>query len=146
MAKDVLVPLIKRLLIKQTEFQTDNKPFRVEIGYHYTQLNNLEHIRNHGLLTREDQKQLGIVGKHHGNALGDGTYTANKPQKYLGRYGNTGLLVVRIRGGERVGRSDPDARETDASDSVLDHRWPDTKVVTIIPLSAHLRKQNALFV
>lgn len=129
--EDTVVSLVERLLIKQSEFQADKKPFRVEIGYHHTKSDHIEGIRSHGLLTREDQKNLGVVAKLNGKALGDGVYTANSPHRYLGRYGNAGLLVLRVRGSERVGRMAFDGTESDSSDTVLDKQWPNTGVVLL---------------
>lgn len=101
-AKDHIVSWVERLLGKQSEFRDAKKPFRVDLGYHYTRHEHLNQIRNFGLVTREELKKLGIQVKLNGNAMGDGIYTSNNPHVYLGRYGNAGLLTLRLRGRERV--------------------------------------------
>ena len=98
-AKDDIVALTEKLLLKQEEFRTAGKSYGIDLGYHYTQETYLQSIQTGGLLTKQERDSLSITAAHNGSALGDGIYTANGPfDTWNQRYGNIGLIVARLHG------------------------------------------------
>ena len=95
---DDMVYLAERLLGQQQDFVDRNIPAYVDLGYHYTSIENTEKIRENGLLTKSERAHQNIqVLKKHGSAFGDGIYTANNPIACSG-YGAVGLIVARLQG------------------------------------------------
>lgn len=54
-AYDDMTFLAEQMLELQTEFGEKKHPTEVDLGYHYTNENNLPRIRTHGLLTKGDR-------------------------------------------------------------------------------------------
>lgn len=95
---DDMVYLAERLLGQQQAFVDRNIPAYVDLGYHYTSIENTEKIRENGLLTKNERAHQNIqVLKNHGSVFGDGIYTANNPIACSG-YGAVGLIVARLQG------------------------------------------------
>jgi deltex-like protein len=95
---DDMVYLAERLLGQQQDFVSNNIPAYVDLGYHYTSIENTEKIRENGLLTKSERAQACVqVLKNHGSVFGDGVYTANNPIAWSG-YGAVGLIVARLQG------------------------------------------------
>ncbi|CAB9524731.1 expressed unknown protein [Seminavis robusta] len=88
----------ERLLETQAIFGlSETKDTRVDIGYHYTCSQNLEHIQANGLLTKADRDEKGVASNFNGSVWGDGVYSGNNPFSFA-RFGDTGLLVARLHG------------------------------------------------
>ncbi|GFH53331.1 hypothetical protein CTEN210_09807 [Chaetoceros tenuissimus] len=112
-AVDDLVFLSERLLEQQQEFGTNKNyvlggngvatsarnsiPTYIDIGYHYTDSNNMHHIRTNGLMSRQERTNSNISATSKGAVFGDGIYTANNPSNFSS-YGNIGLVVARLQG------------------------------------------------
>jgi hypothetical protein len=97
-AIDDMYFMAERMFQKQAEFRLLGKLVHVDIGYHYTHAQNLDHIRTNGLLSRAEQYESGIAPTQmHGMALGDGIYTGNNPDEFS-RFGTVGILVARLKG------------------------------------------------
>ena len=71
-----------------------------DLGYHYTTHENLARIRTVGLLSKTERASHDIHEvKFNGSAFGDGIYAASNPYAFRNqRYGNVGVLVVRLHG------------------------------------------------
>ena len=61
-----MVFLAKRMLDLQEQFLYKNLPGVIDIGYHYTDERNLEHIRTNGLLTKSDREEKKVEAKPKG--------------------------------------------------------------------------------
>jgi deltex-like protein len=102
-AVDDIVALTERLLQHQEIFYEASKPFQVDLGYHYTQPENLQKIQAGGLLTKQERAEQKVEAKYNGSVWGDGVYTADHAYSFMSqlqRFGTLGLLVVRLRGQE----------------------------------------------
>jgi hypothetical protein len=98
-AVDDLVWLVKRVIAKQEENQTKNISTHVDLGYHYTQPENLDRIRSDGLLSLQERTERCIHSRFIGSQYGDGIYTCNDATSYrCSPYGPVGLLVARLKG------------------------------------------------
>ena len=75
-ATDDIVILTERMLVKQEEFRKAGKPCVIDLGFHYTQPENLQSIQAGGLMTKQERDSNKIRARHNGSALGDGVYTA----------------------------------------------------------------------
>ena len=93
-----LVELLMRLLAKRGEFASKGDPTHIDIGYHYTESQNMNSIRAEGLLTATERRQRNINSKLNGSALGDGIYTCDDPDRYHKSYGDVGILLARLQG------------------------------------------------
>ena len=80
-AKDDIVFLTERLLATQVAFWNAGKPYKTDIGYHYTSEANMSRIKTDGLLSKAEREQLNIQAAYHGSSFGDGVYTGNNPSK-----------------------------------------------------------------
>ena len=96
-AKDDMVIYAERFLAKQEEFKRKRISTKVDIGFHYTKLANMNGIRTNGLMTREDQMKNNIDVTTKKPTFGDGIYTANNPSSFM-KYGRVGLIVARLQG------------------------------------------------
>lgn len=106
-AKDVMVEFAERLLAKQDEFKAKKAPFKIDIGYHYTNEDNMSGIQANGLMTKKDRIKNKIKVSTHGSVFGDGVYTANNPTSFMD-YGSVGIIVARIQGKPtRIAKSTP---------------------------------------
>ena len=78
----------------QTQVQWD-------LGYHYTNADNLARIRTDGLLSQAERNSQSIREKtYNGSVYGDGIYAASNPYAYRNkRFGDIGVMVVRLHGG-----------------------------------------------
>jgi hypothetical protein len=90
--------LAERMILKQKEFRENGRPVTVDIGFHYTDSNNMNRIRAYGLLGHRERKARNIKPQHTSGAVyGEGIYTCDNPRLYTG-YGDTGLIVARLAG------------------------------------------------
>ncbi len=96
-AKDDMVRFAERMLAKQQEFKAKGIPFKIDIGYHYTSEESMNHIQTNGLMTREDRIKNKIEVQSKGAIFGDGVYTANNPTSFM-KFGRVGLIVARLQG------------------------------------------------
>ena len=97
-----LFHLTENLLLAQDRMRLLGRDTKVDIGYHYTTKQNLEKIKERGLLTKAEREAMGIYAKHNGSVHGDGVYTGNNMFAFMGsNFGNIGLLVARLRGKEQ---------------------------------------------
>lgn len=107
-AIDDMVYLAEKMLKQQQEFidESPSVPSYIDIGYHYTNPQNMQAIRTNGLLTKGERTNQHIQSaSFHGSVFGDGVYTANNPTSFQD-YGGVGLLVGRLQGSTvRVPRS-----------------------------------------
>ena len=97
---DNMIYLVAKMLQCQANFRLEGKDVHIDVGYHYTPWENSRKIREHGLLSRSEQAQMGVSAhRFHGAAHGDGIYTGSNPFAYssYGRNG-FGLLVMRLKG------------------------------------------------
>ena len=97
-ALDDMIPMAEKLIATQNEYRHQRKPVHVDIGYHWTRLENLGRIQTNGLLTKEERDSKLIRVSNNGSSFGDGIYTANDPYSYCGRYGRICIMVARLRG------------------------------------------------
>jgi Deltex C-terminal domain len=96
---ETITTAAKRLLAMQDLNRAAGKPTAVDLGYHYTSVENLTSIREHGLLTTSERSSENIKAKKdHGETYGEGIYTAANPFAYHGTYGDVGILVARLLG------------------------------------------------
>ncbi|KAL9191213.1 hypothetical protein ACHAXT_000919 [Thalassiosira profunda] len=71
---------------------------KVDVGFHYTQSDNIPKIRTHGLLTKGERKEKSVTSaKTNASFFGDGIYTANNPTSFR-HFGDVGLIVGRLKG------------------------------------------------
>jgi hypothetical protein len=100
---DAMVFLAERLLEAQEQFRTEGaaqgRPCSIDIGYHYTKPENLDHIQTDGLLNRADRDSRQILSSSNGARYGEGIYTGSDPQSFSD-YGPVGLMVLRLKGVE----------------------------------------------
>ena len=97
-ATDDLVFMAKRMFEAQEDFLRAGAPTGVDIGYHYTNGQNMSNIRADGLLTRSDQKQNNIQAHRlSGATYGEGIYTGDNPSMFQ-KFGDVGLVVARLKG------------------------------------------------
>ena len=112
-AVDDLVFLSERLLEQQQDYSKSKNyvlggngvatsarnsiPTYIDIGYHYTDSNNMHHIRTNGLMSKQERTDSNISATSKGAVFGDGIYTANNPSNFSS-YGNIGLVVARLQG------------------------------------------------
>jgi hypothetical protein len=100
-AMDDMYFMAERMMQQQAEFSLLGKPIHVDIGFHYTDAENMDNIRTNGLLSRAEQEESCITARTWcGIALGDGIYTGNNPQVFS-HYGTVGILVARLKGRTR---------------------------------------------
>jgi hypothetical protein len=98
-ASDSMFYVAKRLLSAQQAFHTAGKPTVVDLGYHYTQKENMASIRSDGLMSSKERTAKGLsVARFHGAKYGNGIYTATNPCAWHGVYGDVGLIVARLQG------------------------------------------------
>mmetsp|Transcript_18956 Transcript_18956/g.32470 ORF Transcript_18956/g.32470 Transcript_18956/m.32470 type:complete len:476 (-) Transcript_18956:230-1657(-) len=99
-ATDDIVFLAERFIECRMDFGTDGRPTDVTCGYHYTNQNNLDAIRQDGLLSRPERVARNVGQQTGGAYFGDGIYTGRNPQAFQ-NFGNVGLLVAILKGNER---------------------------------------------
>lgn len=98
-AADEMVYTIERMFLQQQDFRAADKPCHVDIGYHYTEEENLYCIRSAGLLTAAEREQANIPSmRFKGSVYGDGIYTCSNPYSFHEAYGERGIFVARLRG------------------------------------------------
>jgi Deltex C-terminal domain len=96
---DEMMVAARKLLCAQHEFRTAGDPTEIDIGYHYTRMENIASIRAHGLMTWEERAKNKIQAvEDNGTRYGQGVYTAANPYAYHGYYGDVGLIVARLPG------------------------------------------------
>jgi len=97
-AIDDMVYMAERLLETQQDFMDTNIPSYVDVGFHYTSPNNMDAIRENGLLTKSERSHRNVQAvKNHGSVFGEGVYTGNNPIVWS-NYGSLGLVVARLPG------------------------------------------------
>ena len=113
-AVDDLVFLSERLLTQQEEFAVGQNtimmgtngaaataslpiPTHIDVCYHYTNSENMHHIRTNGLMSKQERINQNITSSSNGASFGDGIYTANNPTSFSS-YGTVGLIVSRLLG------------------------------------------------
>ena len=97
-AFDDMVFIAKRMLDLQSKFISSNVNGFIDVGYHYTNDENLNQIRTNGLLSKLERQSQNVVSRRaNGSVFGDGIYTANNPKSFL-NFGPVGLLVGRLQG------------------------------------------------
>lgn len=96
-ARDDMVALVEQMLNLQSAFEASGKPLVVDIGFHYTTPQNLDKIRENGLMTRADRTARNVTAAPRGSVFGDGIYTGNNPYCFM-NFGVVGLLVARLKG------------------------------------------------
>lgn len=111
-AVDDMVFLAEKLLDCRHEFENLGVSATVTLGYHYTSADNLDSIRQDGLMTLEDRTRMSISSGGHGAVYGDGIYTATNPYAFHGQYGEVGLLVAVVLGNTRRVSSSPSCYDT----------------------------------
>eukprot|EP00957_Ditylum_brightwellii_P170722 12994710-Ditylum_brightwellii.AAC.1 len=97
-ATDDMVYTCEKLLQCQETFRKLNLPTHVSVAYHYTHQRSIDKIQQHGLLSKNERNDIMIrENKFHGEAFGNGIYTANNPCAFK-RFGEVGLLVATLLG------------------------------------------------
>ena len=107
-AKDDMVCLTERLLETQETFINEGRPYKIDLGFHYTKEGSLAQIKTDGLLTKKEinerqietgsNSNVGLLYSQRyasqraiGGYFGNGVYTANNPFVFQ-QFGNIGLL------------------------------------------------------
>lgn len=79
-SRDDMVATAENLVLLQQEWKllasTNARPWTVDVAFHWTRLENLESIREGGLLTKTERDASGIQARYHGSSYGNGVYTA----------------------------------------------------------------------
>ncbi|KAL7545149.1 hypothetical protein ACHAWF_008506 [Thalassiosira exigua] len=101
-ARDDMVFQTVAMLNCMETFKSTGKDTGIDVGYHFTSKNSMEHIQRDGLMTRSDQELNPKLNSResahiHGNAFGDGVYTGNNPFAFK-KYGEVGIVVARLQG------------------------------------------------
>jgi len=114
-ARDDMVAMAEKLVRLQQEWKLlsssfPDRPWTVEVGFHWTLLENVESIREGGLLSKLERDEHGIDAQYNGSVYGDGVYTASNPFSFYGIYGDVCLMVARMQGtkGPRHSRDNVD--------------------------------------
>lgn len=129
MTRDDLVIFIERLLHTQVEFRDSGKPYRTDVGYHYTNEKNMSRIKIEGLLSKPERDSRGIVVTHNGSRYGHGIYTANDATSFRGgAFGDVGLLVLRLHGKSGVF---PETKNDPSVDTFLEARKMRAKILVL---------------
>eukprot|EP00536_Pseudo-nitzschia_multiseries_P017435 jgi/Psemu1/293031/fgenesh1_pg.1550_\ len=76
-------------------FRAKNKPVVARVGFHYTHPNNIENIRNLGLLPNG-----GFDKTPHGANYGRGVYVSDNPHAFC-HFGKTGIVLLYLSGTEK---------------------------------------------
>jgi hypothetical protein len=98
-ASDSMFYVAMRTLSAQQAFHTAGKPTAVDLGYHYTQKENMATIRSDGLMSGTERATKGVSAvRNNGASYGHGVYTATNPCAWHGYYGDVGLIVARLQG------------------------------------------------
>ena len=96
-AIDDMVYLTEQFLNTQLHFQQTGRPTTVTIGYHYTNADALNGIRQGGLMSKPE-RLTNKMGKQKGGAyFGEGIYTGRNPEAFS-QYGDTCILVAILEG------------------------------------------------
>lgn len=119
LSRDDMVAMAERLVILQREWKLLSSSaveprWSIDVGFHWTRQENLDSIREGGLLTKMERDEAGIRARYHGSVHGDGVYTASNPFSFFGSYGPSCLMVARMQG--TVGPRD----KRDQVDTVVD--------------------------
>ena len=99
LSSNIVTDSLVEMLELQREFVVEKKtPGYIDIGYHYTNPENIPSILRSGLLSKDDRTIEKIAAsRNHGSVFGNGCYTGNNPYDFS-RYGDTCLLVARLQG------------------------------------------------
>jgi hypothetical protein len=98
-ATDSMFYVARRMLLAQQAFHMAGKSTAVDLGYHYTQTENMATIRSDGLMSSKERAAKGLSAvNYHGAKYGQGVYTATNPCAWHGHYGDVGLIVARLQG------------------------------------------------
>jgi len=98
-AIDLFIRMVAQFFSTQKFYESDYKPFQVDIGYHHTSSKNLDSIQKNGLLLRSERQEKNIASQFNGDMHGDGIYCATDPILHANqRYGDTTLMLIRIKG------------------------------------------------
>ena len=77
------------MLHTQEEYVQSGNPGYIDIGYHYTNSENIPSIIRSGLLSKDDRTQEKVLAsKNNGAVFGNGVYTGDNPFTFS-VYGNT---------------------------------------------------------
>ena len=69
-ASDLLYT-VECMIQMQDIFRVENKPTRVDVGYHYTKSSNMQNIHLGGLMTREERRAYNMDNDFNGAVYGD---------------------------------------------------------------------------
>ena len=121
-ARDDMVALVEQMLHLQSAFEASGKPVVVDIGFHYTTPQNLDKIRENGLMTKADRTARNVNAAPRGSVFGDGIYTGNNPYCFM-NFGVVGLLVARLKGVVEMSSSRSSKASTSANvDTVIGNK------------------------
>ena len=115
----------------QQTFRLAGKNTQVDIGYHYTENQNMDCIREHGLLSKRERETRGIKSyNYNGSTWGDGIYTANVPHAF-DDYGDIGLLVARLQGTQNEATQSDCDRELQQCDAAIANQSSTNQMVIL---------------
>jgi hypothetical protein len=93
-----IINFFSAILHTQEEYVQSGNPGYIDIGYHYTNSENIPSIIRSGLLSKDDRTQEKVLAStNNGAVFGNGVYTGDNPFTFS-VYGNTCLLVARLQG------------------------------------------------
>lgn len=101
----VFTSWMDRFLRAHASFGNQGKPNLVEIGYHYTPKRNIDGIKYLGLRSSKGRRHF----------FGKGIYVGNNPHAFR-TYGDTGLVVLVMKGVQRFCLHDDEEESYDALD------------------------------
>lgn len=118
---------LERLASIQEQFRLEKRPYTVDIGYHYTNEENLSSIEAVGLLSQPElvsYQRLSVLDnppiRRTRLALGQGIYTAPQFTYFHGMYGDTCLMVARLKGKTAIS---PEGHRYDRDNNSVTLMW-----------------------
>lgn len=128
--------LAEKFLECQAHFTDNGSPATVTLAYHYTKSQNMDTIRQDGLMTHSDRKKQNVSAAIGGTYFGEGVYMGRNPFAFQ-NFGDVGLLVAVLLGNtERVGRGAVSAR------SGTKPKAPNTIIRNKIQLTPRMTKEG----
>mmetsp|Transcript_34031 Transcript_34031/g.78453 ORF Transcript_34031/g.78453 Transcript_34031/m.78453 type:complete len:207 (-) Transcript_34031:851-1471(-) len=91
--------ILKKFMEYRRRLRVDGWPSWVTLGYHYTNANHMDSIRQHRLLSQQE-RMANIQTTLTGSSFDDGIYTGNNPIAFC-RYGSLGICVVMLEGNQK---------------------------------------------
>jgi len=94
---------MKKMVTKFLEATAGQNNPNVTVGWHWTRARNVEKIKNFGLLNEAERKLVDPLysAATNGSCYGDGVYMGETANSFSGRYGDTCLFCLVLRGNER---------------------------------------------